>query len=40
MSQDKESIRFDGRVVIITGAGRNLGREYARSLLAEVHGLW
>ena len=29
MSQDKESIRFVGRVVIITGAGRNLGREYA-----------
>ncbi|MEY4246754.1 MAG: hypothetical protein RIS69_301 [Actinomycetota bacterium] len=29
MSQDRESICFDGRVVIITGAGRNLGREYA-----------
>ena len=37
MSEVKDSIRFDRQVVIVTGAGRNLGENMLLSLLVAVH---
>src|SRR5437870_2854620 len=34
MSPDRSTIRFDGQVAVVTGAGRGLGAAYARLLAA------
>ena len=38
--QAMDELRFDGKVAIVTGAGRNLGREYALLLASRARGSW